>query len=161
MARATHRPPFRGLSVPAESASPQFPLRSRNRESEPPRLPEARCPPQHPQQRGGREQLRRWRSPPHHLLLYSLWSPLLLFVLNPAAELSGGPVRLDRGYLEGDALDDAAGDAPPAPVVELGGGGVGVPDQVLDLFDGDVLREQGSHDHDAEGMRRQVVGEPG
>ena len=35
-----------------------------------------------------------------------------------------------------DPLDDAAGDAPAPAVVELGGGGVGVPDQVLDLLDG-------------------------
>ena len=63
--------------------------------------------------------------------------------------------------LEGDALDDAAVDAFPPPVVELGGGRVGVADQVLDLLDGDVLRKQGGDDHDAEGVRRQIVGEPG
>ena len=65
------------------------------------------------------------------------------------------------GRLEGDPLDDAAGDAPAPAVIELGGGGVGVPDQVLDLLDGDVLGEQGGDDHDAEGVRRQVVGESG
>ena len=60
-----------------------------------------------------------------------------------------------------DAFDDAPVDPSPPPVVELGSGRVGVPDQVRDLFDGDVLRKQGGHDHDAEGMRRQVGGPPG
>ena len=63
--------------------------------------------------------------------------------------------------LEGDAFDDAAVDPTPAPVVELGGGRVRVADQLLDLFDGDVLAQQGGHDHDAEGMRRQAGGQLG
>lgn len=71
--------------------------------------------------------------------------------------LSGGL----GGISEGDALDDAAVDPPATPVVELGGGGVGVPDQVLDLLDGDVLVEQGGDDHDAKRVRRQVGGEAG
>ena len=62
--------------------------------------------------------------------------------------------------LERDALDDAAVD-PPLPVVELGGGRVGVPDQVLNLLDGDVLGQQGGDDHDAKRVRRQVGGESG
>lgn len=37
---------------------------------------------------------------------------------------------------EWDALDEVSGDALASAVVELGGGRVGVPDQVLDLFDG-------------------------
>ena len=65
------------------------------------------------------------------------------------------------GGLEGDALDDAAVDPPAPAVVELGNGGVGVPYQVLDLLDGDVLVEQGGDDHDAERARHQVGGEPG
>ena len=65
------------------------------------------------------------------------------------------------GGSEGDALDDAAVDAPAPAVIELGGGGVGVPDQVLDLLDGDVLVEQGGDDHDAKRVRRQVGGEAG
>lgn len=51
----------------------------------------------------------------------------------------GTPPRLlrpIRSGLEWDALDDVSGDAPASAVVELGGGRVGVPDQVLDLFDG-------------------------
>ncbi len=71
------------------------------------------------------------------------------------------PVRPVRGGLEGDALDDVSGDAPAAPVVELGGRRVGVPDQVLDRLDGDLLGQQGGDDHDPEGVRRQVGGEPG
>lgn len=36
-----------------------------------------------------------------------------------------------------------------------------MPDQVLDLLDGDVLVEQGGDDHDAKRVRRQVGGESG
>ena len=43
-------------------------------------------------------------------------------------------------FLEGNALDDAPVDPALAPVVELGGGRVGVADQVLDLLDGHALR---------------------
>ena len=57
---------------------------------------------------------------------------------------------------EGDALDDAAVDTPP-PVVELGDGEVGVPEQVLALLDGDALVQQGGNDHDADGVRHHVV----
>ena len=111
----------------------------------------------YPTSRGSTKGLSEARGVPK----YPLWSPLLLFVLNPAAELSGRPVRLDHGYLEGDALDDAPVDPASPPIVELGGGRVGVTDQVLDLLDGDVLGQQSGDDHDAEGMRRQVVGETG
>ena len=61
---------------------------------------------------------------------------------------------------EGDPLDDAAGDTPAPAVVELDRARVRMPDQVLDLFDRDVLGEQGGDDHDAKGVRCQVVGEP-
>ncbi len=36
-----------------------------------------------------------------------------------------------------------------------------MPDQVLDLLDGDVLGQQSGDDYDAEGVRRQVGGESG
>ncbi len=53
------------------------------------------------------------------------------------------------------------GVAPTAPVVELGGRRVGVPDQVLGLLDGDLLGQQRGDDDDPEGVRRQVGVEPG
>ena len=63
------------------------------------------------------------------------------------------------GASERDPIDDGAGDAPLAPVVELGGGRMRVSDQVLDLFDGHVLAEQIRDHHDAEAVRGERLGE--
>ena len=54
-----------------------------------------------------------------------------------APHWSGSHTGDARSWIEsdGDPLYQVAGDTPVPPVVELGGAGVGVADQVLDIFD--------------------------
>ena len=59
----------------------------------------------------------------------------------------------------GNPLDDFAGDTPPAPVVDLRGAGVGVPGQVLDIFERHILAEQVRDHQDAERMRQENLRE--
>ena len=53
-------------------------------------------------------------------------------------------VVVSTTHSDRDPLDEVAGDAPPAPVVDLGGAGVGVPGQVLDVLERHVLAESRS-----------------
>ena len=62
---------------------------------------------------------------------------------------------------DGDPLDDVARDAAAAPVVDLGGAGVGVPGQVLDVLQRHVLAQQIRDHQDAEGVGREDLREPG
>ena len=54
-----------------------------------------------------------------------------------------------------DPLDEVAGDAPATTVVDLGGAGVGVPGQVLDVFERHVLAEQVRDYQDAKRVGRE------
>ena len=60
---------------------------------------------------------------------------------------------------ERGALDDAAVDAPPAPVVELGGARMGVPSQILDILERHVLGQQVRDDQDPERVWRENLRE--
>ena len=83
------------------------------------------------------------------LLTDSLWfncSPLIVV-----------PTRVSHG----DPLDQIAGDAPATPVVDLGGAGVGVAGQVLDILKRHVLAEQVRDHQDAEGVGREDLRQPG
>ena len=62
---------------------------------------------------------------------------------------------------EGDALDDASGDAPSPSVVELGGGRVGVPGQVLDVLERHILAQQVRDHQDAERVGREDLRQAG
>ena len=60
-----------------------------------------------------------------------------------------------------DALDDVAGDPLLSPVVDLGGLGVSVAGQVLDVLERHVLGEQVGDHQDAEAVGAEDVGQPG
>ena len=56
-------------------------------------------------------------------------------------------------------LDDVAGDGFVPTVVEVGGAGVGVAGEALDVFERHALGEQVGDDGDAEGVRRELGGQ--
>ena len=61
----------------------------------------------------------------------------------------------------GDTLDDIPGNAFLSSIVELGGLGVGVAGQVLDVLEGHVLGKQVGHDEDAEAVGAKDIGQAG
>ena len=63
-------------------------------------------------------------------------------VRTASKQLRWGPPRQVQPWpSDGDPFHDVSGDLPGAPVVNLGGGRVGVANQVLNVLDGDALGE--------------------
>ena len=62
---------------------------------------------------------------------------------------------------DGDPLDDVAGDAPAAAVVDLRGAGVGVSGRVLDFLERHVLAEQVRDHQDPERVGGEDLRQPG
>ena len=76
-------------------------------------------------------------------------------------EVSPRTIESPHYDLDGDPLDQVAGDAPPPPVVDLGGAGVGVTGQVLDVLQRHVLAQQIRDHQDPERVGREDLRQPG
>ena len=72
-----------------------------------------------------------------------------------------GSISVRPACSHGDTLDDIPGNAFLSSIVELGGLGVGVTGQVLDVLEGHVLGEQVGHDEDAKAVGAKDIGQPG
>ena len=66
-----------------------------------------------------------------------------------------------KSFSNGDPLDEVAGDAPAPTVVDLGGAGVGVAGQVLDVLQRHILSEQVRDRHVPELVQREDLRQPG
>ena len=80
---------------------------------------------------------------------------------NLGMEIGSMLIMNQKSFSNGDPLDEVAGDAPAPTVVDLGGAGVGVAGQVLDVLQRHILSEQVRDRHVPELVQREDLRQPG